>query len=118
MERVQTPCVFCRIVAGEAPAEVLHATETVMAFRDRNPQAPTHLMLIPKEHLTEMTDLQARHGGMLAEIFEAAAHLARTEGIDRSGWRLVANVGPDAGQSVFHLHFHLLGGRRMAWPPG
>jgi histidine triad (HIT) family protein len=111
-------CPFCRIVAGHAAAEILHVTETVLAFRDLRPKAPTHILLIPKEHVAQMSDLGEEHGGMLAEIFEAAAHLAKTEGIDRSGWRLVANEGPDSGQSVFHLHFHLLGGRPMGWPPG
>jgi histidine triad (HIT) family protein len=111
-------CPFCRIVAGDAAAEILHVTETVLAFRDLRPKAPTHILLIPKEHVAQMSDLGEGHAGMLAEIFEAAAHLAKTEGIDRSGWRLVANEGPDSGQSVFHLHFHLLGGRPMAWPPG
>jgi histidine triad (HIT) family protein len=111
-------CPFCRIVAGDAAAEILHVTETVLAFRDLRPKAPTHILLIPKEHVAQMSDLGEGHAGMLAKIFEAAAHLAKTEGIDRSGWRLVANEGPDSGQSVFHLHFHLLGGRPMAWPPG
>lgn len=111
-------CPFCRIVAGDASAEILHVTETVLAFRDLRPKAPTHILLIPKEHVAQMSDLGEAHAGMLAEIFEAAAHLANTEGIERSGWRIVANEGPDSGQSVFHLHFHLLGGRPMAWPPG
>jgi histidine triad (HIT) family protein len=110
--------VFCRIVAGEAPAEILHSTETVLAFRDINPQAPTHIQLIPKEHVTDLREIEERHAELLVDVVAAAVHLARAEGIDRSGWRLVANVGPDAGQSVFHLHFHLLGGRRMGWPPG
>jgi histidine triad (HIT) family protein len=110
--------VFCRIVAHEEPAQILHSTDTILAFRDINPQAPTHVQLIPKEHLTDVRDLEDRHGATLADLFQAAAHLAKAEGIDRSGWRLVANVGHDAGQSVYHLHFHLLGGRRMSWPPG
>jgi len=115
---MSSSCVFCRIVAGEEPAEILHSTETVLAFRDLNPKAPTHLLLIPKEHLTDVRDLEDRHGGVLADLFQAATHLAKTEGIERTGWRLVTNVGRDAGQSVFHLHLHLLGGRPMTWPPG
>lgn len=111
-------CLFCRVVAGDAPAEILHVTDTVIAFRDLRPKAPTHILLIPKEHVAQMSDLRESHAGMLVDLFEAATHLARTEGIERSGWRVVANEGPDSGQSVFHLHFHLLGGRRMAWPPG
>jgi histidine triad (HIT) family protein len=115
---VSTSCLFCRIVAGEEPADVLHETDTVVAFRDLRPQAPTHVLLIPKEHVEDLTEIDDEHGAVLVDIVKAAAHLAETEGIDKSGWRLVANVGPDAGQSVLHLHFHLLGGRRMAWPPG
>lgn len=111
-------CPFCRVVAREAPAEVLHETETILAFRDIRPRAPTHVLLIPKEHVRDLRDLEDRHAGVVLDLLQAAAHLARTEKIDESGWRLVANVGPDAGQSVYHLHFHLLGGRAMSWPPG
>jgi histidine triad (HIT) family protein len=113
-----TSCLFCKIVAGEIQADVVHETDTVVAFRDTNPQAPTHVLLIPKEHVADLKEVGDGHGAMLADLVQAAAHLAETEGIDQSGWRLVANVGPDAGQSVFHLHFHLLGGRTMGWPPG
>ena len=115
---MSSSCMFCRIVTGEEPADILHSTETVLAFRDLNPKAPTHLLLIPKEHVTDVRELEDRHGGVLADLFQAAVHLAKTEGIDRTGWRLVTNVGRDAGQSVFHLHMHLLGGRPMSWPPG
>ena len=113
-----TSCVFCRIVAGELPAEILRETDDVVAFRDLDPKAPMHVLLIPKEHIASLADIGDRHGAMLADIAQSAAHLARTEGIADSGWRLVTNVGPDAGQAVFHLHFHLLGGRQMGWPPG
>ena len=89
-----------------------------MAFRDLNPKAPVHILLIPKEHVVAADQIEGRHGGMLADIVQAATHLAHAEGIAESGWRLVTNVGPDSGQTVFHLHFHLLGGREMAWPPG
>lgn len=115
---MSTSCPFCRIVAGGAPADVLHETDTVVAFRDLRPQAPAHILLIPKEHIEDLTEIGDEHGTVLVDIVKAAAHLAETEGIHESGWRLVANVGPDAGQSVFHLHFHLLGGRPMSWPPG
>lgn len=111
-------CIFCRIAGREVPADILHVSDTVVAFRDLNPQAPSHILLIPKEHVGSITDVTDAHAGMLADLMQAATHLAKTEGIDETGWRLVTNVGPDAGQSVFHLHFHLLGGRRMAWPPG
>lgn len=111
-------CAFCRIVAGEDSARILHVSDTVVAFRDTNPQAPTHLLVVPKEHLTSIAEIEERHAAMLVELFQAAAQLARAEGVARTGWRLVANTGSDAGQSVHHLHFHLLGGRRMQWPPG
>ena len=111
-------CLFCEIVRGNAESDVVHSGENVMAFRDINPQAPVHLLLIPKEHVESARALKDRNAGLLAEIFQAATHLARAEKIDRSGWRLVTNVGEQAGQSVHHLHFHLLGGRPMKWPPG
>jgi len=111
-------CIFCKIAAREIPAEILRESDRVVAFRDSDPKAPTHILLIPKDHIASLEDLTDEHGAMLADIAQAAAHLARTEGIDQTGWRLVSNVGPDAGQSVFHLHFHLLGGRKMLWPPG
>jgi histidine triad (HIT) family protein len=111
-------CLFCKIAAREIPAEIVHESDHVVAFRDINPKAPTHILLIPKEHIPSAVAVTDKHEGLLAEIIQAAAHLAEAEGIDHSGWRLVTNVGPDAGQSVDHLHFHLLGGRRMSWPPG
>lgn len=111
-------CAFCRIAARELPAELLHVSDRIVAFRDADPKAPTHVLIIPKEHIVSLSDIGDRHAGMLVELMTVARHLARAEGIDRSGWRLVTNSGPDAGQSVFHLHFHLLGGRPMSWPPG
>jgi histidine triad (HIT) family protein len=111
-------CIFCKIAARQIPSEILQESDRIVAFRDTDPKAPTHLLLIPKEHIASLADIEDRHGDMLADISQAAAHLARTEGIDDSGWRLVTNVGRGAGQSVFHLHFHLLGGRPMTWPPG
>jgi histidine triad (HIT) family protein len=101
-------CIFCKIANREIEADVL---------RESDRKAPSHILLIPKEHIRSIADIEDDHGAMLADIAQAAAHLARTEGLD-AGWRLVTNVGPDAGQSVFHLHFHLLGGRPMGWPPG
>jgi histidine triad (HIT) family protein len=115
---LESDCPFCKIVRGEVPADVVHSSDNVVAFRDINPQAPTHFLLIPKEHIESAASIQEDHGKLLAEIVQSAAHLADAEGIDRSGWRLVTNVGPNAGQSVLHLHFHLLGGRPMRWPPG
>jgi histidine triad (HIT) family protein len=110
-------CLFCKIVAQEVPADVVHASDHVVAFRDINPQAPTHILLIPRDHIESAVELNDEHRVILLELVQSAAHLAHAEGL-RGGWRLVTNVGPDAGQSVQHLHFHLLGGRRMSWPPG
>jgi histidine triad (HIT) family protein len=115
---VDADCLFCRIVAGELPAQIVRETDNVVAFRDINPQAPTHILLVPKEHLRSLEEIDEGPTAVLAEMIRSALQLARAEGIDRTGWRLVANTGADAGQSVHHLHFHLLGGRRMAWPPG
>ena len=111
-------CLFCGIVTGEVNADVLHASDNVIAFRDLKPQAPTHILVIPKEHVESAASLGESHAALLGEVFSVAAHLAKAEGIHARGWRLVTNVGSEAGQSVFHLHFHLLGGRRMRWPPG
>lgn len=112
-----TTCIFCKIAAREIPAEILRETDRVVAFRDTNPQAPTHVLIISKKHIASVADIEDDHGDMLADVMQSAAHLARTEGL-ADGWRVVTNVGPAAGQSVFHLHFHLLGGREMDWPPG
>ena len=115
---MDTSCLFCRIAAREVPADIVRESDRVVAFRDVNPQAPTHILLIPKEHVASVADLDDHHGGLLADIVQAATQLAQAEGIADGGWRLVTNVGPDAGQTVFHLHFHLIGGRPMGWPPG
>jgi histidine triad (HIT) family protein len=111
-------CIFCKIAAREIPADIVRESDRVVAFRDTNPQAPAHILLIPKEHIPSLADIEERHGDVLADIAQAATQLANAEGIAESGWRVVTNVGPGAGQSVLHLHFHLLGGRRMGWPPG
>jgi histidine triad (HIT) family protein len=111
-------CLFCSIANGEGSADVLHEDDLVVAFRDINPQAPTHILIVPKEHIESAKAIKDRHGDLMTTIFQVAAHLAKSEGVERGGWRVVTNVGPDAGQSVHHLHFHLIGGRSMAWPPG
>ena len=110
-------CLFCKIGAREIEADIVHESDHVVAFRDINPQAPTHILLIPKDHIESIDAVSGSHAKLLVEMVESARHLAKAEGLD-GGWRLVTNVGPDAGQSVQHLHFHLLGGRRFAWPPG
>ncbi len=111
-------CLFCRIVAGEIPADVVASDELVLAFRDINPQAPTHVLVIPREHLSSAADLAAHHGDLLTAMLAMANRVAAGDGRAKTGYRLVLNVGPDAGQSVDHLHLHVLGGRRLAWPPG
>jgi histidine triad (HIT) family protein len=111
-------CIFCRIASGDLPAARVGETERVVAFRDVNPQAPTHVVLIPKQHVADSAaTLDGAHAEMLAELFALAARIATTEGLT-GGWRLVTNVGRGAGQSVFHFHVHLLGGRPLGWPPG
>ena len=115
---VDPDCLFCRIALGQIPASIVHEDELIVAFRDIAPQAPTHMLLIPRVHLASVAELGAHHTELLARLVTVAARLAADAGLDRSGYRLVANTGPDAGQSVAHLHLHLLGGRPMAWPPG
>jgi histidine triad (HIT) family protein len=110
-------CLFCKIGAREIEADIVHESDHVVGFRDINPQAPTHILLIPKDHIESIAAVSGSHAKLLVEMVQSARHLAKAEGLD-GGWRLVTNVGPDAGQSVQHLHFHLLGGRRFAWPPG
>jgi histidine triad (HIT) family protein len=117
-ESTEEGCIFCRIAAGDADADVVHATDRVVAFRDTTPRAPVHVLLIPKEHIPSVRFVREEHAALLADLMVSAAHVARAEGLEQRGWRLVTNVGSDAGQTVPHLHFHLLGGRRMGWPPG
>ena len=111
-------CLFCKIVAGEIPATVVVDNDDVVAFRDLNPVAPTHVLVIPKRHIVGADHLSAGDGDILAAMFLAAKEVAATDGLDEKGYRTVFNVGDDAGQSVPHLHLHVLGGRQMAWPPG
>lgn len=111
-------CIFCRIVEGSIPSTQVYHDDDVVAFRDLNPQAPTHVLVIPRRHVSGINAPEAADGPMLAALVGAANTIARAEGIAESGYRLVWNVGQDAGQSVFHLHLHLLGGRPLGWPPG
>ena len=111
-----TDCLFCKIAGGEIPAKVVKRDGRLLAFRDINPQAPTHILIIPTEHVASLND--AKDEGLLGEILVFAGTLAREEGIAQRGYRVVVNTNADGGQTVFHLHAHLLGGRRMTWPPG
>ena len=110
-------CLFCKIAAGEIESELVHESGGVVAFRDINPAAPTHILVIPREHVESADHLTETKGVLLGELFATIAGLAEKEGLG-DGYRVVTNIGRDAGQSVDHLHFHLMGGRQMSWPPG
>jgi len=111
-------CLFCRIAAGTIPAEILHDDDLVLAIRDIAPRAPTHVLLIPRRHIASAADLTEADGPLLGRLFAVAAELARTAAIADGGYRLVSNVGRWGGQTVDHLHVHLMGGRPFDWPPG
>ena|SRR5215472_9547720 len=110
-------CLFCKIAAGDIPSSIVYQDEHVVAFRDINPVAPQHILFIPRRHLSSMEDLTSEDAQLLIRIFMAAKQIAHEFGLEQ-GYRFLTNVGPDAGQSVAHLHFHLLGGRKLGWPPG
>ncbi|MCJ7612998.1 MAG: histidine triad nucleotide-binding protein [Candidatus Aminicenantes bacterium] len=111
-------CIFCRIIAGQSPSRVVYEDERILAFEDIHPQAPVHILIIPKEHWASL-DAAPRGGEeLLGRVVAKARDIARDKGLAAAGYRLVLNTGPDAGQAVPHIHFHLLGGRRLSWPPG
>jgi histidine triad (HIT) family protein len=111
-------CIFCKIVRREIPAKVLFETDSVLAFHDLNPQAPTHVLVIPKKHIASLPQAEAQDAELIGKVMLAAARVANECGIAESGFRTVLNSGAEAGQSVFHIHAHVLGGRRVRWPPG
>ena len=111
-------CLFCKIWAKEAPAKEVFRDDQVMAFEDIRPVAPVHVLVIPKEHIATVRDLKPEHAPLLMRMVEVANQVAADRQVSRPGYRLVINQGPQAGQSVYHLHLHVLGGRSMAWPPG
>jgi histidine triad (HIT) family protein len=112
-------CLFCRIVAGEIPATIVKRSEDVLAFRDIDARAPTHVLVIPTKHIAAVRDAKGPEGEkMLGRLLAYSAELAKELGLDSGGYRIVTNTGKDAGQSVDHLHLHVLGGRKMTWPPG
>lgn len=111
-------CMFCRIANHETPVELLYNDDLFVAFRDINPAAPVHLLIVPKKHIPSVLALTDIDADAMGRMYEIAAGLARAEGVAESGFRLILNTGPDAGQSVAHLHMHVLGGRHLAWPPG
>ena len=113
-----TDCLFCKMVRGEIKPDLVHQDDAVTAFRDINPQAPKHVLLIPNEHVASTNDLRPEHDAIVGRLVRTAAEIAAKEGIGRSGYRLLTNCGREGGQVVQHLHFHLVGGRQMGWPPG
>ena len=117
MDLVEPDCLFCRIARGEIPSQRIHEDEDVIAFRDIAPVAPTHVLVIPRRHVPDAHSLSADDGPLLARLFTAARSVADAEGL-AGGYRIVTNIGEHAGQSVDHLHLHVLGGRAMTWPPG
>lgn len=111
-------CLFCKIIKGEIPAKIIYQDDNVVAFEDINPQAPHHKLIVPKKHIATLNDLQPEDNELVGQIYQAAKHLAKELGIAESGYRVVMNCNRGAGQTVFHIHAHLLGGRQMLWPPG
>lgn len=112
-------CLFCKIIAGDINADIIYETEQLLAFRDINPQAPTHVLIIPRRHVATINDIAAAEAeDEIGRLYAAAAHIAQSEGIADDGYRVVMNCNEAAGQTVFHLHLHLLGGRSLGWPPG
>jgi histidine triad (HIT) family protein len=111
-------CIFCRIAEGELPAELVREDEETLAFRDIDPKAPTHVLVIPRRHIPSVDALRPEDAELVGRLYLSAKEVAREEGIAQSGYRLVMNTGAGAGQSVDHIHLHVLGGRRLTWPPG
>ena len=111
-------CLFCKIVAGEIPVDLVYESETAIAFRDINPQAPTHILVIPRKHIATINDIEDADKEIIGSLYTAAGDIAVQEGIAEDGYRAVMNCNEGAGQTVFHIHLHLLGGRPMGWPPG
>ena len=111
-------CLFCKIIAGEIPADIIYESDTALAFRDINPQAPTHVLVIPKRHIATINDIGTEDTELIGKLYLAAARVARDAGFAEEGYRAVMNCNGRAGQTVFHLHLHVLGGRDMNWPPG
>ena len=115
---MSSDCLFCNILAGDIPAELVYESENAVAFRDINPMAPTHVLVIPRKHITTINDIEADDEALVGSLYTAAREIAAAEGIAESGYRAVMNCNEGAGQSVFHIHLHVLGGRPMDWPPG
>ena len=115
---MSTDCIFCKIIKGEIPADIVYQDDQVSAFRDINPAAPTHILIVPIKHIASTNNLTQIDEGLVGHLFTVASRLAEEENIHETGYRLIINTGPDAGQAVFHIHLHLLGGQRMRFPMG
>jgi len=111
-------CLFCKILAGDIPADIVYESDTAIAFRDINSQAPTHILIIPRRHIATINDIDDTDQAIVGSLFSAASEIAREEGIADDGYRVVMNCNAAAGQTVFHIHLHMLGGRALGWPPG
>ena len=111
-------CIFCKIINGEIPADKVYENDSVIAFNDINPQAPTHILVIPKEHYSNIHSVPENKNNLLGELFRAVSHIVKEQKLTENGYRLVINSGKDGGQEVDHIHVHLLGGRSLQWPPG
>lgn len=117
-EKVLTDCTFCKIISGDAVGNIVYADERVIAFHDIHPAAPVHILIVPKKHIVSINDISQDDEKLLARLFIVARNIADQEGISKSGFRLIVNTGPNAGQAIFHLHLHLIGGQRMRYPMG
>ena len=113
-----TDCLFCKIRDGDIPADAVYENDDILAFKDVNPQAPTHILIVPRKHIASVNDLEDEDADIMGKMMLAAQDIASFEGVAVNGYRLVVNCNADAGQTVFHIHMHLLGGRNMIWPPG
>ncbi|MFW6132077.1 MAG: histidine triad nucleotide-binding protein [Candidatus Aminicenantaceae bacterium] len=111
-------CIFCKIINKEIPSKIIYEDEKILAFEDINPQAPIHILIIPKEHYASLNEIPENKTEIIGAIFSKARDIAEQKGITQKGYRIVLNTGKDSGQDVFHIHFHLLAGRKMNWPPG
>ena len=113
-----TDCLFCKIRDGEIPSETVYENDDILAFKDVNPHSPKHILIVPRKHIATINDMEGEDAKIMGEMMLAAQEIAKTEGVAESGFRLVINTNDDAGQTVHHIHMHLMGGRNMAWPPG
>ena len=118
MEETERDCIFCKIVKGEIPGDIVYQDDKVLAFNDIDPKAPVHVLIVPRDHIPGIADIEDEQKALMGHILSVASRIASEKGIGESGFRVVVNSGRDAGQAVLHIHFHVLGGRALSWPPG